>query len=403
MLIDAAQVPRLLYVADVPVEATVAGSTQLYRLLIEYPSDRLRVWTSNLLTQNPASRLSGVQYETFFVGIPRLQRTRLEPLFRTRLLRRAPTVGRRLARRVARDRSWQPQAVLTVAHGSSWLAAATVASQLKIPLHLIAHDDVRAASRVPSEVFGELDQCFGDVWRGAASRMCASQFMVEKYSQHFGAPGVLLSHGRAPGMLEFGEPPARIRSGTQSLTVAYGGLISSNGYGSLVAQLAKVLEARGHQLVVFTEILPESVRRYGLDRANVTLRPFVPVNDLIRFVHENADALYVPMSFAAEDRANMEIGFPTKLADYSAAALPILVHGPEYCSAVRWARQNPTAAAVVDQEGENDLIRQIEYLEKPDNRHRLAEGAVAASKTHFSRARSAATFYGHLMAGRGND
>jgi hypothetical protein len=97
----------------------------------------------------------------------------------------------------------------------------------------------------------------------------------------------------------------------------------------------------------------------------------------------------------------MEISFPTKLADYTAAALPILVYGPEYCSAVRWARQNPSAVAVVDKQGEDYLTRQIEHLENADHRYDLAQGAVAASKAYFTQAKSLATFYGHLLAGAG--
>ena len=35
--------PRLLYVGDVPVEASYHGSALLHRLLVNYPPDRLSV------------------------------------------------------------------------------------------------------------------------------------------------------------------------------------------------------------------------------------------------------------------------------------------------------------------------------------------------------------------------
>ena len=44
--------PRLLYLADVPVEASYHGSALMYRLLQRYPADRLRVVEGNLFTRH---------------------------------------------------------------------------------------------------------------------------------------------------------------------------------------------------------------------------------------------------------------------------------------------------------------------------------------------------------------
>ena len=51
------------------------------------------------------------------------------------------------------------------------------------------------------------------------------------------------------------------------------------------------------------------------------------------------------------DRINMEMAFPSKLADCTATGLPLLIYGPAYCSAVTWARENPGVAEVVETEG----------------------------------------------------
>jgi hypothetical protein len=57
------------------------------------------------------------------------------------------------------------------------------------------------------------------------------------------------------------------------------------------------------------------------------------------------------MSFDPVDRANMELAFPSKLADCTAIGLPLVIYGPEYCSAVRWARENVGLGEVVEREG----------------------------------------------------
>jgi hypothetical protein len=387
--------PRLLYIGHVPVQATVAGSTLIYRLLQDYPADRLRIWEENLLPAIESARLPGVQYERFFVAPPRLMHTRFEARVRKILFDRAPSTARRLARKVGRD-GWQPEAVMTVVHGATWLVGYHVARRLNLPLHLLVHDEILNSCHLPIQCKEEVDAQFGEVWRYATSRLCASRFMAEKYTAEFGARGELLHYGRAVSALEFTTPPDRLKMPAQSLHFAYAGSVASVAYGMLLGALAKLLEQRGHRFSLFTSMASDAGQRYGLDGPNVTLRPIVPLNDLIRFLHEQADVLYVPMSYEPDDRPNMEISFPTKLADYTAAALPILIQGPPYCSAVRWSLEYPFSAEVVDRPP--DLGGAIERLENPEHRWRLAEGAVVASQACFTQEKSIAVWHEHLRA-----
>ena len=91
------------------------------------------------------------------------------------------------------------------------------------------------------------------------------------------------------------------------------------------------------------------------------------------------------MSFAASDRANMEMAFPSKLADYTATGVPLLIYGPSYCSAVAWARENPGVAEVV--EAEPDLSAAIKRLAtNPDHRLALGKRALETGREYFSHA-----------------
>src|SRR3990172_2559124 len=72
--------PRLLYVGDVPVESSYHGSALLHRLLASYPSDRLRVVESSLGVSRSERRLPGVQYRVLDVGSRRWLDTRLHSL-----------------------------------------------------------------------------------------------------------------------------------------------------------------------------------------------------------------------------------------------------------------------------------------------------------------------------------
>jgi hypothetical protein len=93
----------------------------------------------------------------------------------------------------------------------------------------------------------------------------------------------------------------------------------------------------------------------------------------------------------------MEMAFPSKLADYTATGLPLLIYGPAYCSAVTWARENPGVAIIVD--SESNLPDAIEDLaHNPDTRLRLGKRALAAGREYFTHDRAQEIFHQSLSA-----
>jgi hypothetical protein len=87
---------------------------------------------------------------------------------------------------------------------------------------------------------------------------------------------------------------------------------------------------------------------FGLRRSNIILGGVLSSGQLIEKLKNEADVMFLPMSFAPQDRQNMEISFPSKLTDYTLTGLPLLIVGPNYCSAVRWAKENPGVADIVE-------------------------------------------------------
>jgi len=102
-------------------------------------------------------------------------------------------------------------------------------------------------------------------------------------------------------------------------------------------------------------------------------------------LREEADTLFVPMSFRLADRANMELAFPSKLADYTAAGLPLLIYGPPYCSAVAWAHENSGVAEVVQTEQRTELAQALARLATdPARRLDLAKKALQVGRQYFA-------------------
>jgi hypothetical protein len=139
----------------------------------------------------------------------------------------------------------------------------------------------------------------------------------------------------------------------------------------------------------------------GLNRPNIHLCGLLKSNDLMDRLREEADVLFVPMSFAAIDRANMEIGFPSKLADYTAVGLPLLIVGPSYCSAVRWAHESPGVAEVVDGDEIGRLRAAIKRLANdPEHRMNLAVAALSSGAWSFSHATAQSRLFEALQRSR---
>lgn len=138
MIAKANMLPRLLYIADVAVEASYYGSALVYRLLERYPVEQLRIVEAGLSVSSADRRLRAVRYQECLPRWPRLAHTRFSRLYWSFLLLSADARARRLMRLV---REFQPEAILSVTHGHSFITAARLARRIHVPLHLICHDE----------------------------------------------------------------------------------------------------------------------------------------------------------------------------------------------------------------------------------------------------------------------
>ena len=150
-------------------------------------------------------------------------------------------------------------------------------------------------------------------------------------------------------------------------------------YATALSLLAECLIPIGGRLLIFGPMDAALAQSVGLSAPNIELGGLLTSHSLIETLRERADVLFVPMSFAKDYRANMEVSFPSKLADYTAAGLPLLIYGPNYCSAVRWAEANAPVAEVVTAEGGEELSRALRRLvSDPAHRMQLAQAASTA-------------------------
>jgi len=373
--------PDLLYVGDVPIESSYHGSAILYRLLENYSVEKLTIVETGSISE-PERRLPNVTYLSHPIARSRWLNTRFHPYAVAWFSLKATGTAEKILHGI---QGVTFQSVLTVAHGYGWLAAARLAAERKVPLHFIIHDDWPRVARLPLGFRKWLDNRFAAVYSQASSKMCVSPSMREAYNKRYGNNAEVLYPIRAAKCPEFSGPPDRLARNDQPFTVAFAGTINSDGYVAALKSLSEALETVGGRLLVFGPLTHAEARQVGLDLPNVVLCGLLQWTDLISRLRREVDALFVPMSFSEVDSLNMEMAFPSKLADYTAVGLPLLIYGPRYCSAVRWAHENPGTAEVVETEGTEALTRAVDRLAKaPVARLILAERALEVGRRYFS-------------------
>jgi glycosyltransferase involved in cell wall biosynthesis len=396
MPIDRAQLPRLLYVADVPVAATVAGSILMYRLLEPYPREKLLIAESELTVSPADKRLPAVRYATFPFGNNRLLHSRLTPHYLGFLEMTAPARRRHLRGLVKEVR---PEAILTVSHRVSWRTAQALAKECGLPYFMMVHDDVVHMNPWPKWRRAAMERDFADAYRGAAERFCVSPYMAQAYRERYGVAGRVMYPSRAADATEYDAPPERVRASDGPVTFVYAGSLDIPGYVQLLVKLADALRPHGANLLVHCTFDAAAVRSAGLDRPNVKVEPLVPAAKLVEHLRERAHVLVTPMTFEPHYRMHMQTGFPSKLTEYTASGVPMLVWGPPDCSAVVWAKQREVAE-VLDTTDESALAAAVQRLAGDgEYRYGLGRRGMEVGRRFFGYTAAEDVFLGGLLQG----
>jgi glycosyltransferase involved in cell wall biosynthesis len=271
--------------------------------------------------------------------------------------------------------SFRPDVVVTVAHGWWHIQARRVAKKFKLPLVSFFQDWWPDFPDVPIAFRSRVERQFRRTRADSAVVICVSDGM----RRELGEPGNALVLHDAPSLTRCGD---MTRDFKLPLRVAYFGNLSE--YGPLIECALRALkDSERVRLEVFgasplwTRGAEDELRSSGFYHG------FIPSNELAKSLHDFHAALVV-MSFAPPHRRRMTTSFPSKLIDATQLGLPVVVWGPEYCSAVTWARQGDRALCVTDP---NPLaLRETleELAASPAELRRLAKSACDAAAGDFN-------------------
>jgi hypothetical protein len=375
---DDGTLPRLLYIGDVPVSSTYGGATLLFRLLQNYPADRLVVCAPVAGMESP---LAGVRYVAFDARWPGLFRTRLSTAYCAWIswrLSSVPNWSRELVR------EFRPAAVLTISQTSGWILAWQLALREDLPLFMLAHDDHVFYRHLPSSLQPWAQRSFGEAYRYSSSRFCISESMAMQYNQRYGVPADTLLPTRDPQNPVFGEPAPQTLVAKRALTFAFAGSIYGDAGVRQLADFAAAAAGIGHRLIVYSP-QHSQLREMTAGAPGLHSRPPVASAELAARLREEADCLLVTGSFDPAHRDQVSTLFPSKVADYSAIGLPLLAWAPAYASIADFSNSHTGCMELVTDPDPSALAPAMTRLASmPNLRTGLANAILRLGMEMFS-------------------
>ena len=107
-------------------------------------------------------------------------------------------------------------------------------------------------------------------------------------------------------------------------------------------------------------------------------------SELVRQLHEEADLLLLLTSFEPDLMEVIRTQFPSKMVDYTAAAVPILVVAPEQSGIADYLEERPQVAQLVCDPSPDGVRAAVNTLAAdPAKMVSLARGAAAAGEEDF--------------------
>lgn len=388
--------PNILVISQTIPQTVYAGCILLYRLLENYPPENLLVIGS---APHPDAKLLKCRYETLTLPLQRLDRTRF-----CRLVRSLRTFGLfpqfTLRSIHSRLKNFKPDLVISLMQVQPYYQLACRYAKInKLPLLLIIHD--LAENFEITYKWAEKQQLANDcaAYQYASKRLCISPEMRDYLEKTYGYKGDVLYPNRDEHLTPRPLVESRTLKQPGTLTIGYAGSLAY-GYGIQLNNLLPALRETRTKLRVYSN-LGAGDRRAGDDDSDaIAYCGFAasPHQTWSRLKKE-CDALILPYCWSDDLRQQnlYRTHFPSKLPEYLALGMPVIIMGPEYATGVKWGLQNPDAALVVTENNRAAWVKAFTQLkESVSRRETLSQRAIIAGDRDFDPVTIRSKFLQHV-------
>ena len=356
---------RAIVISSVQPNPTTAGEVKLYRHLVENHEIELVL--------QPVEALMSVQANFTQRVLTRLEHTRFSRWVADgKMLQSARCLDRYLP---APPQNGLKALVITVAHGNVCWAAQRYAQKYGLPLITWFDDWWPDLDLIHAPLRQILERRFRKLYQQSQLALCVSKGMQALLGRHPNAPVLY------PIPAKLGTLTPSQKQHVDFRVFYFGNLYD---YGPMVAEALNALRGQSQIRLEVRGGNPQWPNDFREEMAREGCwHGFAPRGELEAWL-VSASAFLVPMVFEPQMRRRMETSFPSKMLEMAQLGKPLVIWGPEYCSAVQWARLGNRALCVTDPNPA--ALRQA--LEKlavtPVEQQRLAAAARQAAQTDFN-------------------
>jgi glycosyltransferase involved in cell wall biosynthesis len=363
---------RILLISSALPRDTTAGEVILYRHFSQVPGLHLAIATDDL-DSLLAETLLEIKANHI---LNRLTRTRFYQWTHTLCQCVHPFFNYTSLRNYIK--SQQLDLIVTVSEGIHWIAAQKMSQEFGIPLVTIFHDWWPDLAAIHPWAKKTLEHRLKQLYQQSALVFCVSEGMRELLGNH---PNAQILYPIPDRFTISQKTPDSLNR--NKFKLVYAGSLSSIYAPMLQSLCMSLQEVQGLQFKLFgrTSYCPDAFLQ-TLNEQNV-YGGFIP-RDLLRQELLGANALLVTLPFDQENSRFTKTSFPSKLVEYCQYGKPIVIWGPDSCSAVRWGRKYQSALVVTSPLVE-DLVKAIKELAtQPEEQTRLADRALKIAQGMFN-------------------
>jgi glycosyltransferase involved in cell wall biosynthesis len=376
---------RIFFLTYYPPTPTMGGAMAFYRHFVEREDFELFVATTEkkLSEHNPS-------YPYLLFDRPKWS----ERLVRTRFGKWIHSLrhlfgGYFIPRNVLRAaQTFQPDCIFTIAGSWDYTAPMSLrlARKLNVPL-ATSFNDWYDYSKIMHPLFKKaIERRYRELYRNSDLALCTSEGMREALGEH---PNAHILYPIGSIIADISPVVQEKRSLDTPFIIAFAGSLA-DWYGAML-----------EHLVITAQIMSESFefRFYGgnpswsaefdaMARKDGIFRGLLPFSEL-RDQMDKVDLLILPMGFGEKCAQVEKTSFKTKFLDYLTYKKPILVWGPDYCSAVRVAREFDSGEVCTDPDPRSIIAKisslsgsKLRQKQLVDNAQRMYEDRFHPDKIH---------------------
>jgi hypothetical protein len=283
-------------------------------------------------------------------------------------------------------RAFQPDLIFTIAGSWNWTArlAQRVARRLHVPLVVSFNDWFDFGLVMHPRFRRSIERAFRKFYRDCDLAFCTSEGMLDALGPH---PNAHVLYPIGTSMRDSQCEFVPFTSNRGPATVLFAGSLSA-WYGPMLERLVLAssdsplrFEIFGsHAHASWSRSFDSSARAAGVYKGQV---PF----DRLRIHAQEADLLLLPMGFGDECAQTERTSFKTKFLDYLTFQKPIVIWGPEYCSAVRVAREFDAAECYTSPDTAGCIATLQNVAHSPERQKQLVANAGRMYQSRFEPSR----------------